>query len=245
MGIQDRTGNRNTPTLSNVAYQRQLFWDGRAGSLETQVMGPLLNEKEMAMPSNEAVLERLLENSEYQKLFAEAFEDGVTIVNMAYAIASYERTLVSGNSPYDRYIAGDKTAMSAEAIRGWKLFKGKARCNICHIPPLFADHAFHNIGIGMDQKSPDLGRYVVYKSTDDRGKFRTPMLRDIALTGPYMHDGSMKTLMETVEIYNKGGIRNPHLTPELRRNLRLTEQEKKDIVTFLKEALTSETRAKK
>ena len=245
IGIKGREGTRNTPTLSNVVYQKQFFWDGRAGSLETQVMGPLLDKNEMGMPSNEAILDRLLENPEYEKLFGEAFSDGVTIINMAHALASYERTLLSGDSPYDRYMAGDKNAMSAAAIRGMKLFMGRARCNKCHLPPMFVDYSFHNLGIGMDQKDPDLGRYHVFKSNSARGKFRTPSLRDIAKTGPYMHDGSMKTLEETVEIYDKGGIPNSHLSAEVRRKLRLTDQQKKDVVTFMKEGLTSKKAAKK
>ncbi len=241
VGVGDRRGTRNVPTLSNVAYQRQFFWDGRAGSLETQVMGPLLNKNEMAMPSNEAVLERLLEDPEYERLFGEAFVDGITIINMAYALASFERTIVAGNAPYDRYMAGDKTAMSKAAIRGLKLFNGRARCNKCHLPPMFIDYSFHNLGVGMDQKNPDLGRYHVFKTESSRGRFRTPSLRDIARTAPYMHDGSVKTLLETVELYDKGGIANSHLSDVLRRKLRLSDQEKKDIVTFMKEGLTSDT----
>ncbi len=238
-GVEGHVGTRNVPTLINVAYFRQFFWDGRAGSLESQALLPMLNEKEMAMPSREAIFERLEENPEYYELFGKAFADGVTVNNLAKALACFERTILSGNTPYDRYIAGDQDAMSDAAIRGLRVFKGPARCVNCHVPPTFIDHSFYNLGVGMDKDKPDLGRYHVFQMESARGKFKTPTMRDIAKTGPYMHDGSIETLEEIVELYDQGGIRNRYLSNEVRRPLRLSEQDKKDLVTFMVEGLTS------
>ena len=244
VGVAGKEGERNVPSLINVAYFRQLFWDGRAGSLEAQALFPLLSPEEMAMPSREAILRRLHADPEYEQLFAKAFSDGITITNLTFALACYQRTILAGNSPYDRYVAGDKEAMSAAAVRGLDVFLGRGKCSGCHVPPKFLDYSFYNLGVGMDSEQPDLGRYHVFKMESAKGKFKTPTLRDIALTAPYMHDGSMETLMETVEIYDKGGIRNRYLSTEVRRPLRLTEQEKNDLVSFMIEGLTSDDNAK-
>ena len=239
-GIDGRIGKRNVPTLFNVAYFRQFFWDGRVASLEGQVIFPILHEDEMGMKSNEAVLERLYEDPEYHELFGKAFSDGISIGNLAKAIACFERTILSGNAPYDRYMAGDKNAMSEAAIRGLKVFMNRGKCNGCHVPPTFIDFSYYNLGVGMDKENPDLGRYHVFEMESAKGKFKTPTVRNIAKTGPYMHDGSMKTLEEIVELYDQGGIRNRYLSQEVRNKLRLTEQEKKDLVTFMVEGLTSD-----
>lgn len=239
VGVKGRKGSRNVPTLINVAYSRQFFWDGRAGSLESQALFPILNEQEMAMPSREAILERLQENSEYDALFGEAFVDGMTIQNLTRAIACFERTILSGNTPYDRYMAGDGTAMSEAAVRGLDVFNERGKCKNCHSPPTFVDHSYYNLGVGMKDESPDLGRFHVFEMESARGKFKTPTMREVAKTGPYMHDGSMKTLEEVVELYDQGGIRNRYLSSEVRRPLRLSDQEKADLVTFMVEGLTS------
>lgn len=244
IGVGGKEGKRNVPSLVNVAYFRQLFWDGRSGSLENQALFPVLSPDEMAMSSEVQILERLNEDVEYYELFGKAFEDGITITNLTHALACYQRTILQGNAPYDRYVAGDKTAMSQAAVRGLQVFLGRGKCSGCHVPPTFIDYSFYNLGVGMDSENPDLGRYHVFEMESAKGKFKTPTLRDIALTAPYMHDGSMQTLIETVEIYDNGGIRNPYLSTEVRRPLRLSEQEKKDLVTFLIEGLTSENIAK-
>jgi cytochrome c peroxidase len=240
VGVEGREGTRNVPSLLNVGYFRQYFWDGRAPTLETQVLGPMRAENEMAMPSNVAILERLYEDSEYAELFGAAFENGITISNLADALASFERTILSGNAPYDRYMAGDKDAMSAAAIRGLDVFLNRGKCNGCHVPPMFIDHSYYNLGVGMDKENPDLGRYHVFKMNRTKGKFKTPTVRDIAGTAPYMHDGSYQTLEEVVQLYDDGGIRNRYLSAEVPRRIQLTEQEKKDLVTFLVEGLTSD-----
>ena len=242
-GVSGRVGTRNVPTLINVAYYRQFFWDGRANSLESQALMPMLNAAEMAMPSQEAILERVHEDPEYHQLFGSAFEDGITIQNLAKAMACFERTILSGNTPYDRYMAGDKDAMSEAAIRGLRVFNRRGKCNGCHIPPTFIDYSFHNLGVGMDQDQPDYGRFNVSEMESAKGKFKTPALRDIAKTGPYMHDGSIETLEEVVELYDQGGFRNRYLSDEIRRPLRLTDQQKKDLVTFMVEGLTSSDEA--
>ncbi len=244
VGVGGKQGTRNVPSLINVAYFKQLFWDGRSGSLERQALMPLLNADEMAMSSQAAVLQRLQEKTEYHELFGKAFADGITITNLTQALACYERTILSGNAPYDRYMAGDKQAMSEAALRGMKVFSGRGKCSGCHVEPKFIDSSFYNLGVGMDVENPDLGRYHVFQMESAKGKFKTPTLRDVARTAPYMHDGSVNTLMEVVEIYDKGGIPNRYLSVEVRRKLNLTEQEKKDLVVFMKEGLTSPDGAK-
>ena len=243
IGVHGQEGNRHTPSILNAAYYRSLFWDGRAGSLEGQALGPILNEVEMAMPSKQAMLDRLLDHAAYPALFAEAFPDGLTANNVARAIASYERTIIAGDSPYDRYVAGDKTALSDAARRGMELFldKRKSKCVVCHEPPTFTAMFYHNLGVGMDQEQPDLGRYEVTRLESNKGKFKVPTVRDVKLTAPYMHDGSMATLEEVVEFYDKGGIPNRHLSQEMRGGkLNLTPQEKADLVAFMVEGLTSD-----
>ncbi|MCA9200230.1 MAG: cytochrome-c peroxidase, partial [Planctomycetales bacterium] len=179
----------------------------------------------------------------YPSQFAAAFADGLTAANVAKAIACYERTIIAANSPYDRYLAGEEDAMSAAAIRGMELFfdKRKTKCSICHEAPAFTAMFYHNIGVGMDNESPDWGRYEVTKIESNKGKFKVPTVRDLKYTAPYMHDGSIATLEEVVELYDKGGIPNPYLSDEMRSGkLNLSPQEKKDLVTFMVEGLTSD-----
>ncbi len=242
IGVNGEQGRRNVPTIVNAAYYRAQFWDGRAGSLEGQALGPILNPDEMGMPSTAALVSRLKQHDEYPALFAEAFHDGVTATNVAKAIASYERTIVAGNSPYDRFLAGDKTAMSESAQRGMRLFldKQKSKCSVCHEPPTFTALFYHNLGVGMDKPDPDLGRFEVTKLESNKGKFKVPTVRDVKDTAPYMHDGSIATLEEVIELYDQGGIANPHLSKEMRGKLNLTKQEKADLITFMVEGLTSD-----
>lgn len=241
-GVNGQAGKRNVPTIVNAAYYRALFWDGRAYSLEGQALGPILNKDEMGMPSKEELVSRLRQDDVYPDLFANAFADGLTAKNVARALACYERTIVAGNSPYDRYVAGDKDALSEAAERGMTLFfdKRKSKCSICHEAPNFTALFYHNLGVGMDQEEPDLGRFLVTKLESNTGKFKVPTVRDVKNTAPYMHDGSMATLEEVVEFYDKGGIPNRHLSKEMRGKLNLTKQEKEDLVTFMVEGLTSD-----
>ena len=172
--------------------------------------------------------------SQFQKVFGtDANPDGI-----AKAIAAYERTVISGNAPFDKFKAGDESALSETAERGRKIFFGKANCAACHAGPNFSDNSYHNIGIGMNAKEPDVGRVAVSKLGGDTGAFKTPTLREIARSAPYMHDGSLKTLEEVVEHYAKGGTANEWLDEEM-FPLRLNDQEKADLVTFMKEGLAS------
>lgn len=234
-GIGGQVGGRNSGTIIDSAYMRFQFWDGRAGSLEEQALGPIHNPIEMG-ETLENVVRKLNAIPGYKQQFNAVFGTDVTTDGIAKAIAAFERTIVSGPSPYDRYLMGDKTAMSPAAIRGMELFNGKAHCTPCHSGPLFSDQSFHNIGVGMDKPDPDLGREAVTKNPKDRGAFKTPGLRNVALTHPYLHTGAEKTLMDVVEYYNTGGIMNSNLDP-LMLPLQLTQREKEDLVAFM-EALT-------
>lgn len=236
-GFKGQKGGRNSPTIINAAYNKFHFWDGRAGSLEEQALGPIANPIEMNLTVKEAI-DRINAIPGYKKQFQKIFGSDATEENMAKAIATYERTILCGNAPYDKFKAGDKKALSEAAQRGMKLFFGKAVCSACHAGPNFTDNAFHNLGVGMDAKAPDAGRKVISNLGGDQGSFKTPSLRDIARSAPYMHDGSMQTLKEVVEHYNKGGIPNEFLDEEIYK-LNLTPQEADDLVTFMKEGLSS------
>jgi cytochrome c peroxidase len=239
-GVKSQLGGRNAPTIINVAYNRFQFWDGRAGSLEEQAVGPIQNPIEMSMPSMDVVVEKLNRIDGYRQEFQSVFGTDVTEEGIAQAIAAYERTILSGDAPYDRFKAGDKSALSEAAQRGMALFFGKAHCSACHSGPNLTDNAFHNIGIGMAAEEPDKGRFAVSGLGGDTGSFKTPTLREIARTGPYMHDGSMRTLEEVIDDYDKGGTPNPYLDEEIYK-LNLTAREKADLITFLVEGLSSES----
>jgi len=237
-GIHGQKGNRNAPPVFNRAYSLAQFWDGRAGTLEDQALGPMANPIEMGN-THQLVVKKLQEIAGYQPLFEKAFGPGpITIDNAAKAIATFERTVLSGNSPFDRYRAGQKKAMNAAQIRGMKVFEKRAKCDKCHEGMNFTTNEYHNLGVGMDKPEPDLGRFVVTKDPKDWGAFKTPTLREIANSAPYMHDGSLKTLEEVVDLYDKGGTLNKNLDPDI-KPLHLTKDEKKDLVEFLK-ALSGE-----
>ncbi len=242
LGLKGELG-RNNPTVYNTAYNTFQFWDGRAGSLEEQALGPIQNPDEMNENLDNLVKELGVVPG-YVEEFKKVFGTGVSAQGIAEAIAAFERTIISTNSAFDKFMTGDSKAMNESAQRGMKIFQGKGRCVLCHNGPNFTDNKFHNLGV--PQAGPlkeDLGRYSVTRRDADRGAFKTPTLRSVEETGPYMHDGVFKTLEEVVEFYNRGGgkeggVKNPHLDP-LILPLNLTDQEKKDLVEFLK-ALTGE-----
>lgn len=244
-GVGGKKGKRNAPTVLNAAYHTSQFWDGRAASLEAQASGPMLNMVEMAH-TLEGVVERCQQDPELRSMVKKAFgSEVITIDQITKAIASYERTLLSGNSPFDRFFYGkDPKAISPAARRGFEVFRNpkKGDCATCHTVEethaLFSDQKFHNLGVGMNAKGEltDLGRYIQTLQESDQGAFRTPTLRNVALTAPYMHDGSMKTLKEVVDFYVSGGNSNDHLDKDIRK-LELTRQEREDLVAFL-ESLT-------
>ncbi len=241
IGVFQRVGKRHSPALVNRGFGRSHFWDGRAATLEAQVLLPIADPNEMAMTVEDAVA-RLAADAAYHADFQRTFSRAVNATDVSYALATYLRTITSSAAPYDRFIDGDTTALSAEAQAGLRIFRTRARCTFCHVEPLFTDEQFHNTGIAW-QVDPqnvgafaDGGLYEVSGLDRDRGRFKTPTLREIALTAPYMHDGSLKTLRDVVDFYDQGGRRNPQITP-LVRPIRLSEEEKQALVTFL-ESLT-------
>lgn len=276
-GIGGRRGVRNSPTLLNAMFSNGQFWDGRAGTLEEQAKLPLLNPDEMGNLSYESVVGRLASDPEYAGQFKEVFGGRPTIGGLAKAIAAYERTLISGDSPVDRYVAGEIDALSEAARRGLTLFRGRARCGVCHAFnqnfaafasfPFFTDGNYRNTGVSMNfsgfnalarqamaasrdesgkrnlelakhERAGELGRFIFSGNTLDIGAFRTPSLRNVALTAPYFHDGSAAALEDVVRFYVKGGNENPNRDWQL-EPVQLSEDEQRDLVEFLK-ALTSD-----
>lgn len=261
VGIDGQVGGRSAPTVLNTVYGKTMFWDGRAPSLEGQAQGPPQNPIEMGKQTYQEIIERLRKVPGYTEQFKKVFGTDVTLDGFAKAIASFERvTALTGNSPYDKYQAGDNKALDDSQKRGMVLFGlrlspdddfktdvvlKKADCTSCHVGANFTDEQFHNLGIGWDPAKgefADLGRFaaeaVGAKDPASYGAFKTPTCRDIEKTAPYMHDGSLKTLEEVVEHYDKGGHPNPALDKDIKK-LGLTAQEKADVVAFMK-ALTGE-----
>ena len=235
-GIDGHTGRRSAPTLVNRLFSKEQFWDGRAADLEAQARMPITDPNEMGSEVQE-VVERIRGSDGYRVQFREVFgADEICFDHIADAIAAFERTLLSGNAAYDRFVAGDTTAISVAAMSGEKLFNGRAQCFRCHAGFNFTDESFRNVGVAMDQNAPDLGRFEVSGVAAERGAFKTPTLRDVALTAPYFHDGSAPTLEEVIDYYDRGGIQTPNLAPEI-KPLHLSAREKADLVAFL-ESLT-------
>ena len=246
VGVGGKTGTRHSPTVINSAYSTLQFWDGRAPSLEEQAKGPIANPVEMATTHAE-VVKRLFASPNYVALFKQAWgTDQITIDLVAKSIASFERTVVSGNSPFDRFYYGhDKKALSASAQRGLKLFVDpkKGNCAVCHTIgkeyALFTDNKFHNLGIGADTRGNmvDLGRYAETKNEADWGAFKTPSLRNIAQRAPFMHDGTFPTLKDALGHYIGGGNLNAHLDKQMRALDFLSFDERDDLLAFM-ESLT-------
>lgn len=263
IGVRGQQGNRNSPVAYNRIQSSLQFWDGRANSLEDQAKGPIANPIEMDF-THEACVACLAGIPGYEMQFKKIF-GRLDIDAVAQAIASFERSIVTGPSPFDYYervrlftqgglspedlkeddpdtyklylqakADSDAHPMSESAVRGRELFFGqKAGCTACHVGPNLSDEKYHNLGIGMAAAEPDLGRYEVTKDDKDRGAFKTPTIRNVAQTDPYMHDGSLKTLEEVVEWYAKGGHPNPQLSDKIKK-LDLSDQDKKDLVEFMK-----------
>ena len=238
-GIGGQVVPRSVPTVVNSVYVSDYFWDGRAGTLEEVVPQPIEHPSEMGLAMEEAA-ERLNRIEAYRSQFQQTFGHDATRESLAETVAAFLRTLVAGNAPFDRYRAGDLEALSPAARRGHDVFLFRTNCGMCHRGPLLTDGGFHNLGIGMDEPDPDPGHAPI--SGDeiyDTGAFRTPSLRDLSRTGPYMHDGRFETLEEVVDFYEHAGVLNPHRMPML-NIVPLTEQEKADLVEFLREGLTSD-----
>ena len=260
VGIDGQEGGRNSPVAYNRILSGAQFWDGRVDSLEAQAVGPIANPIEMGF-THEGVVERLSQNPVYKRQFDAVFGE-LTIDRVGQAIATFERAIVTGPSPWDYYeallpfealdeedIADDEdlaeryamltagaeaNPMSDSAKRGRDIFfTEKGNCTACHVGANLADEKYHNLGVGMEKEAPDLGRFAVTGDEKDTGAFKTPTVRNVLLTAPYMHDGSQQTLEEVVEWYNKGGHPNPHLSDKV-RPLNLSDQEKADLVEFMK-----------
>ena len=263
IGISGQKGSRSAPSVLNTVYGKTMFWDGRAPSLEGQAQGPVQNPIEMGKQSYKEIIDRLRTIPAYTEAFQKVFGTNVTLDGMAKAIATFERVAaLSGNSKYDRYNAGDDAALTVSEKRGMVLFgltlnttdeskidavRQKAKCTLCHVGFNFTDEQFHNIGIGWNEqtkKFADLGRWAIdpigAKSDAALGAFKTPSVRDVEHNAPYMHDGSLATLEQVVDHYDKGGIANPALDTDMKK-LELTAQEKSDVVAFMK-ALSGETK---
>ena len=233
VGVFGRVGTRSVPTLVNRAYGSSFFWDGRTSSLEEQVLQPIQDPKELDMTLKD-VVEELRRDRQYSELFQAVFGRIPTHVDLAKALASYVRTILSGDSSFDRYLNGERDVLSDREREGLRIFRGKGNCTACHLGPNFTDERFHNTGIAW--RNGDLfdpGRFKVTSKKEDQGAFKTPTLREIARTAPYMHDGSLATLEEVIEFYNRGGNPNPYLDPEL-RPLQLTAEERKSLLAFLR-----------
>ncbi len=231
-GIKGQVGSRNAPTTVNRLFSQEQFWDGRAASLEEQALGPIKNPIEMGNTLKKMVA-KLNMIPGYRNQFKQVFGTDVNAAGVAKAIAAFERSLVCGNSAFDRYEEGDDAALSEREQQGLQLFREKANCIRCHTGFAFTDERYHNIGVGFDKPKPDLGRYTVTRKVSDKGAFKTPTLRNIAASAPYLHDGSAKTLEDVIEFYDKGGVKNPNLSNEIKRLL-LSAPEKADLVAFLK-----------
>jgi cytochrome c peroxidase len=276
VGVEGRAVRRNSPTILNVAYLTRVFHDGRETSIETQPISPLTARNEMANPSMGFVLERIRSLNDYDGLFEGVFGGGPTVDRLGDALATWQRTLLAGNSPFDRWKYGEEAdALSPQQRRGFALFTGKGNCVMCHPVgekhALFTDDAFHDTGIGYfrhevvaadaapvpveiapgvvipvdreyiasisEKREPDYGRFEVTQQPADMWRFRTPSLRNVAVTAPYMHDGSLRTLEDVVRFYARGGVSHPGLDPLL-RPVALSDEEVADLVAFL-ESLTS------
>ena len=248
-GVRGQKGHRRAPPILNAAYTVYpvYFWDGRASTLIAQARGPMENPVEMGMTHDRIAL-TVRGIASYRHYFREVFgDDRIDIDRVAEAIAAYEATRLSGNSPFDRFDAGDERALDTAERAGRDLFFGKAACNQCHLGPNFTDTRFHNLGVGWrdpptgaDPRTgfADAGRYAVTREEKDRGAFKTPTLREVARRPPYMHDGSVPTLREVVRLYDRGGIANPWLSPEV-KPLHLSPSEIDALVAFM-EALSGE-----
>jgi len=238
-GVKSMVLGRASPTIINTGFNDIQMWDGRKATLEDQAMGPMEATVEMNMDTAK-LFKWINKSNGYKKLFKKAYPDSkkITADTLSKAMASYERTVVSNNSPFDRWVKGDAKAMSKQQINGFKLFNGKAKCEVCHSAPNFTDNGFHNLGLASwGDKEPDMGRYAQKPIGLMKGAFKTPTLRNITQTAPYFHDGSAANLMDAVEHYSKGGIVKTNLSPNMEQ-LDLTKQEKKDLVAFM-QALTS------
>ena len=231
VGAFNKQLTRSSPTLWNIGYHKELYWDGRSPSLEKQAMAAWTGGNMGAKADEIAAKLNALEG--YKSQFQSVFHTDVTPDSIVKAIAAFERTIISGNTAWDRWRAGDQSALDASAVRGWNIFQA-VKCNNCHDGVLFTDQQYHNVGIGMDQKEPDPGRFKVSNDAKDTGAFKTPTLRDVAKSAPYFHDGSVATLEEAVDLMLAGGKPNDHLDKTNLQPHNPFPDQRQDIINFLK-----------
>jgi len=235
-GVSQKKGSRNTPSAMNVTLLSSFFWDGRAADLEEQALAPIENASEMNLPLPDAI-RRLKNNKRYYRLFDEAFNSEPTAKNLAQAIAAFERTLETSDSPFDNWkFSDDANAVTDDVKRGFALFSGKGKCTRCHFGSNLTNNEFRNIGLFNARNLNDSGRSLISVKKEDAGKFKTPGLRNVAITAPYMHNGMFKTLKQVIDFYNDPGKVVPNAINRdslLAKPLGLTAQEKKDIEAFL------------
>jgi cytochrome c peroxidase len=231
IGAGNKQLPRSSPTLWNIGYHQEFYWDGRSPSLEKQALAAWTGAN-MGAKADEVVA-KLNTLGDYKTQFQKVFQSDATPDNVVKAIAAFERTIISGNTAWDRWKAGDNTALSQSAWRGWNIFQA-IKCNNCHDGVLFTDQQYHNIGIGMDQKEPDAGRFKVSNNPQDTGAFKTPTLRDIEKSAPYFHDGSAKTLEEAVDIMLGGGKPNQYLDKKNLQPHKLLPEQREDLLNFLR-----------
>jgi len=226
---------RHTPTLYNAGFPNEFYWDGRAATLEANVLAAWKGQLGGEPDKVAAVLDAI---PEYKARFAQVF-GGINGDNVAAAIAAFVRTLLSGGSAWDRHERGDADAVSEDVKKGWEIFRDKAHCALCHAPPVFSDMSYHNVGVGMQAKEPDVGRAKVTNDIKMTGAFKTPTLRSISKTAPYFHDGSAATLEDAVTSMINGGHRNKYLDPKLKK-VKLSGPEFDQLVAFLKSLESTE-----
>jgi cytochrome c peroxidase len=222
---------RSSPTLWNTGYHKEFYWDGRSPSLEKQAMAAWTGAN-MGAKADE-IAAKLNQLQDYRGQFQRVFASDATPDNIVKAIAAYERTIISGDTKWDRYKAGDASALNESETRGWNIFRA-IKCNNCHDGVLLTDQQYHNVGIGMDQKEPDVGRFKVSNKTEDTGAFKTPTLRDISQSAPYFHDGSVATLEEAVDVMLGGGKANPYLDKKNLEKRNILPDQRADLLNFLK-----------
>jgi cytochrome c peroxidase len=231
---------RNTPTLYNRAYGKTFGWDGKAATLEEQVLMPIANEKEMALPLPEAVA-RLRADPDYRAAFDKVLGAEASEALLSRALATYVRGITLGDSPMDRFVRAKKNSLTRDEKAGFWIYESKGKCWRCHVPPNFADEKFHNTGVAVVDGVPkDVGRFAITGVESDRGAFKTPTLRGLVFTAPYMHDGSLATLEQVVEFYRRGGNKNRWLS-NLMEPLDLNDEEARVLVTFLRMLSRRET----
>jgi cytochrome c peroxidase len=241
LGAGNKYLSRHTPTLWNIGYHKEFGWDGKSPSLEKQALSAWTGAN-MGANADEIVA-KLNALQDYKTQFQKVFQSDVRPDNVVKAIAAFERTIVSGNTAWDRWKAGDNTALSQSAWRGWNIFQA-IKCNNCHDGVLFTDQQYHNVGIGTDLQDPDPGRFKVTNNPQDTGAFKTPTLRDVAKASPYFHDGSVETLEGAVDIMLAGGMPNKYLDKKNLEPHKLLPEQREDLLNFLRSLTTDCTLTK-